>query len=917
MLIGRERESTQVAQLLDAARNRSGGALVIRGEAGIGKSALLDATTESAADMQVLRARGVESEVDVAFSGLHELLRPTLSSLDAVPDSQAGALRAALSLDTSTNGDRLAVYGGALSLLAAVAEDEPLLCVIDDAHWLDDASAAAITFTARRLEADGIAILFGVREPEVRSFNAPGLAEIQLGGLDAVAARQLLESRLPPGASPLVTEQLVEVALGNPLVLLELPLRLTPAQLSGEEPLHEPLSATPSVEQGFIRRLERLPSRTRQALRVLAASDGTQLSLILAVLEAVDLDRADLRPAEADGLVTVGSTVDFCHPLARSAIYGATDERERVAAHRALANAAEAAGEDDRRAWHLAAAAQGPDEEVAAALVATAESARRRGGVWSEAKALERAARLTLDPGRRARRLAGAGVAAYRAGRLDRAAALLEEAATGDLDRLELAEAQARLAHIWFDRGHFDAALELMVGGARNLEPDEPRAAAVLMTNAATVAQHRLEIDYADTLAEEAWRLAGDGALDDAELCHTVSFQRVLAGRVRDGMPVARRCAELAEAELGRQIVVADAASTLLYAGEAAASRHLFERAVTRSRSAGAMSDLGYALHMSAQLEWYSGNLQRAYAQALEAVQIVEALGTTQMLDDCLSRLATFEAVLGRERDSRLHAIRALESALRLGDRRNEVRARAAVGLLGLATGDLQGALPQLEQAVAALERGGHRNPNQIRVAPDLVEVHVRLGDRSRAAAVTDVLEGHASATGIAWTRAAARRCRGLVTANDDAAIAAFESALQIEEPSAFERARTDLCYGERLRRAGYRREARLRLGSALEAFDASGAVPFAERTRNELRALGLRPRRREPAAQDQLTAQELQIARLVAEGNTNRDIAAILFVSPKTVEFHLTHVYRKLGIRSRTELVRKLTTGETQDRVS
>jgi DNA-binding CsgD family transcriptional regulator len=914
MLIGRERELARIARLLDAARDRTGGALVIRGQAGIGKSALLDASVEASGDMQVLRARGVESEVDIAFSGLHELLRPALASLDALPESQGAAVRAALSLVAGTDGDRLAVYGGVLSLLATIAEDQPLLCVIDDAHWLDDASAAAIAFTARRLDADAIAILFGVREPDLRSFDLPGLPQLRLGGLDTVSARHVLASVLPPGTSPLVTEQLVEAALGNPLVLLELPAGLTTAQLSGEEPLLEPLAAAPSVEQSFVRRLERLPSRTQRALRVLAASDVAQLNVILEAFEALDLDRADLGPAEADSLITVGAMVDFCHPLARSAIYRTTQESDRIAAHRALA---ETADEVDRRAWHLAAATQEPDEEVASALVATAESARRRGGVWSEARALERAAQLTLDPRRRAKLLAGAGSAAYRAGRLDRAAGLLEEAVEGDLTHVEFAHAQARRAHICLDRGEFESALTLMVGGARQLELDDPHAAAILLTNAATAAQHQLEIDRADALADEAWRLGGDSALDDPELCHVVSFQRVLAGRVSDALPVARRCAELAEGELERQIVVTDAASTLLYAGEMAASRHLFERAVTRSRAAGATSDLGYALHMSAQLEWYSGNLHRAYGQALEAVQIVEALGAAQTLDDCLSRLATFEAVLGREQDSRRHATQALESALRLGDRRNEVRARAALGLLALSRGDLEGAISHLEPAVEALEHGGHRNPNQIRVAPDLVEAYVRLGDKTRAAEIACVLESRASTTGIAWTRAVAKRCRGLVTADDAAAISAFESARQIEEPSAFERARTDLCWGERLRRAGRRREARVRLGVALEGFEASGATPFAERARNELRATGLTPRRREAATADQLTSQELQIARLVAEGKTNRDVAAILFVSPKTVEFHLTRVYRKLDIRSRTELVRRMTAGENRDRVS
>jgi DNA-binding CsgD family transcriptional regulator/tetratricopeptide (TPR) repeat protein len=907
MLIGRERESARIEQVLDAARSQRSSSLVVKGEAGIGKSALLADAVERAGDMRVLRALGVESEVDIAFSGLHELLRPALGSLAALTDSQADALRAALALGAHSGGDRLAVYSGALSLLAAVADDRPVLCVVDDAHWLDAESASALTFVARRLDADGIAMLFGVREPEVRSFAAPGIAELEVRALDAAASRHLLTSLLPAGAAPLVLEQLLDVALGNPLALVELSARLTPAQLAGDSPLQEPLGSTPSVERGFLRRLARLQTRTRRALGVAAASDIGDAESLSAAFESLDLTLRDLRPAEEAGLLTVGSTVAFSHPLARSAIYAATTEPERNEAHLALAAAAEAAGEPDRRAWHLAAAARDRDEDVASALVETAESARRRGGVWSEAKALERAARLTPDPRQHARRLAGAGLAAYRAGRLDRAAALLDEAVAGELAPTDFAHAQSRRAHIHFDRGDFDSALELMVGGAQDLETVDVRAAGILLTNAATVAQHRLEVARADVLAERAWELAGDGALDDAELCHVVSFQRLQAGRVRDAMSVTRRCADLVADGSEREVVVADAASTLLYSGELESSRPLFERAVERSRRAGATSDLGYALHMAAQLDWYSGDLEPAYAKALEAVQIVAALDTAQMLDDCLARLATFEAVLGREEDSRRHATRALASALRLGDRRNEVRARGALGLLGLTTGDLESAVSQLAPAVAALDRGGHRNPNQIRVAPDLVEAYTRLGNKRVAAPVVASLESGAAQTEISWTRAAALRCRGLVAEDDGTALGAFEAARGIAEASAFERARTDLCYGERLRRAGRRRDGRLHLGAALEGFEATGAVPFAERASNELRASGLTPRKREPTGRERLTAQELQIARLVAEGKTNRDVAAILFVSPKTVEFHLTRVYRKLDIRSRTELVRRM----------
>src|ERR687898_507341 len=810
MLFGRERESARIDEVIDAARRRRSGALVVRGEAGIGKTTLIDAAVERAEGMRVLRSLGVESEVDIVFSGLHELLRPALSSLDAIPDSQAEGLRSAMGLDGDPSVERLAVFGGTLSLLSAVAEEQPLLCVIDDAQWLDEASAAAMGFVARRLDADGIAVLFGVREPDSRMLATQGIAELRLGGLDRAFAILRLDSR-------------------------------------------------------------------------------------------------SLAPAQEAGLVTLASSVAFCHPLVRSSIYGAAEWSTRHEVHNALAVAADALGQADRRAWHLAAAADAPDERIASALVATAASARTRGGVWSEARALERAARLT--PGRRLRalRLASAGDAAYRAGRPERADALLQEAVEGELDLHEFARAQARRAYVRIERGELGQALDLMVAGAEKLAPCNPRAAATLLTNAATAAEHhRLDISRSLALAERAWELAGDEAIDDPELCHIVSFHRLSAGRVGDAVELARRCADLVEDDPEGRVVVADAASTLLYAGEHGRARRLVGRAVTSNRRANALGDLGYALHICAQVDWYDGHLQRAYGHALEAVQIVGELGIQQTFDDCLARLAFFEAVLGRESDSRRNGQRALESALRLGDRKNEVRSRSALGMLALATGDLDAAVSQLAPAVAALEAGGVGEVDPVPVPPELVEAYARSGRTEHAKPVVASLERQAGTTGIRWTLGASARCCALLLDSDTAAESAFEEALALHE-GAFDHARTELCFGERLRRRGRRRDSRVHLGAALEAFESSGAIPWAERAGAELRASGVTPRRRQPGAPERLTPQELRIAQLVAEGKSNRAVAAALFVTGKTVEFHLTHIYRKLEIHSRSELVRRM----------
>lgn len=907
MLVGRERELARIDEILGAAREGRSAALVIRGEAGIGKTALLEAAVERGADLRVLRALGVESEVEIAFSGLHELLRPVLPLLDGLPAPQAAGLRAALAIGGDRPGERLAVFGGTLSLLANAAEERPLLCVVDDAHWLDGASAAALTFAARRLDRDGVAILFGVREPDVRRFTATGVTDLRLKGLERGATMELLAERLPAGAGSLVAERVAEMSGGNPLALIELPKGLTEAELAGREPLQEPLRVAVAVERTFLSRLAGLPAGTRRALVVVAASDLGQLRVIARALRALDLGTEALQPAEETGLLTVASSVDFSHPLARSAIYGAAAEEDRRAAHRALAQTA-ADDEADRRAWHRAAATDVPDEEIAAELVAAAGSAQRRGGIWAEAKALERAARLTVEPKTRAHRLVDAGVAAHRAGHHERAGALLQEAVASDLDVRELAHAQERRAFIRFEQGRYDEALALMLDGANRLEPIDPRAAGTLLTNAATVVQHRLDIPQAFALADRAWHLAGEGAIDDPELCHIVSFQHVLAGRVREGMDLAWRTAELVEQEDDARLVVADAATTLLYVGEYAAARRLLERGVSLNRAAGALGDLGYTIYNYAQLEWYTGDLQQAYAHALEAVEIVEAMETAQGIDECSCRLATYEAVLGRYDDSRSHAEAALASTVGLSDSWNEAKARSALGLLALVSGDPEAAVQELERAVGALEAGGVGNPNQFRVHPDLVEAYTRLGRIADAAAVSTVLERHAEQTGVRWTLSASRRCHGLVAADADEANDAFSESLRLDDgASAFERARTELCFGERLRREGRRRESRDHLRAALEVFDANGARPWAERARAELRASGLVLRRRQPAAQEQLTPQEVQIARLVAEGKTNRDVAAALFLSPKTVEFHLTHIYRKLGIRSRAELVRQV----------
>src|SRR5512132_108736 len=489
MLYGRDAERSAVTALLDAARNSRSGVLVLRGQAGAGKSALLQDAVEHASDLQVLEARGIESEAELAFAGLHQLLRPILGQVDGLPGPQATALRAAFGLEQGRVDDRFLVSVAVLSLLAEAAERRPVLCVVDDAHWLDEASANALFFVARRLEAEGVVVLFAARDGDPRRFGAVGLPELEIGGLDGVAVAALLAERAAVPVAPQVRDRLLERTGGNPLALGELPSVLTADQLAGRQPLPHRLPLTDGVERAFLERVRRLPDDAQALLLIAAAEDTGRQATVTAAAATLGAGVAALDAAETAGLVRVrAGAIAFPHPLVRSAVYQGATSSQRRRAHRALAGAADREGDADRRAWHLAAAAVEPDERVVRELDAAAERASGRGGFEAASAALERAATLTADPGARGRRLVAAAEHAWVAGQLGRTAGLLE--AVRPLATEPLLRADVGRLRGWFELsvGSVAAAQPILVQAALDAAPVDPGRARRILAGAAEAA---------------------------------------------------------------------------------------------------------------------------------------------------------------------------------------------------------------------------------------------------------------------------------------------------------------------------------------------------------------------------------------------------------------------------------------------
>ncbi len=906
MLVGRETECARAGELLAAAVDGRSSVLVVRGEAGIGKSALAEWLAEQAGSATTLRASGVESETQLAFSALHELFRPVADRIGELPEPQAVALAGALAIGPPTAADRFTVCAATLSLLASAAEAGPLLAIVDDAHWADGSSLEALLFAARRLDAEGVALLFVVRDGMATPLDAAGLPELRLEGVDRTAAAQLLGGGDVAAA---VADELWSATGGNPLALLELPPLLTDAQLVGATPLPSPLPAGPSLERAYAARIESLPASVRRALVVLAADPGA--GALAGALESLGVT-GDLAAAESAGIVVVqDGEVRFRHPLLRSAAYHTVTAEELRTVHGALADASTGASSAEQRAWHRAAAASAPDEDVAAGLVEAALVARGRGAHAAAAGAFERASRLTSDDETRARRLLDAADDHRRSSHGDHAIELLREALGASADPLLRADIQHLYGALETWRGDPLAAHELLVAAADEVGDVDARKAAMLLADASWPCYLGGDIALGVATAERACAVAerADGAvrmLTAVMLAQGLILQGDTArgrGLLEQALPLleqpetVRRAPELVQA----------AAHVSIWLEDLPVARRLLGLVVDVARAESSPGALPYALAIASELDFRTGNWAAAYAQAAEALRLAQDTGHANGLAFGLVGLARVEAAQGRDAECRAHAGRTMQLAA-FGVRAMVVYSSAVLGHLELALGRSTEAIEHLEQVARGVERQGINEPAVVPWAADLVEALLRTGRRSEAERALDRLERQSQATGGRWAGAAAARCRGLL-ASDEELDEAFSHALELHERTIgpFERARTLLCYGERLRRGRRRTDAREPLRASLEVFERLGAAPWAERARTELEATGEQLRRTDESASQRLTPQELQVALVVARGATNREAGAALFLSPKTIETHLGRVYRKIGVRSRTELAAML----------
>jgi DNA-binding CsgD family transcriptional regulator/tetratricopeptide (TPR) repeat protein len=900
MLYGRGAECAALDGLLTAARSSSSGVLVLRGEPGVGKSALCDYAAERAAGMRVLRCAGIESEVRLPFATLHQMLHPVRDQLHLLPEPQAAAVRGVFGTVPDRSSDPFLVAVAALTLLGEVAAASGLLCLVDDAHWVDPASAEALVFVARRLEAEGVAVVFAARDGDVHTFRADGLPELRVRGLDAAAARALLATSAP-GLTDEVCASLVAGTAGNPLALLELPATLTRDQLAGRETLPVPLAVGHEVERLFIARVRRLSPAAQRFLLVAAAESTGDLTAVLRAAALAAIPDGALDESERAGLVGVrDGRIDFRHPLVRSAIYGLATFLDRRSVHVALGDVLTDPADADRRSWHRAAAAIEPDAELADALETSANRARARGGAAAAADALARAAQLSPSDTVRAARYVAAAGDAWQAGQWQRVPALLDaaEPVAGS------AEVRARLS---FVRGMLELrsgtpadAYRLLLRSAAESGPHADRSALETLVHAGEAAALLGEPALAAEVERLALAAANGTGPDEALLVGLLSGWASIA---RDDWAAGAR--GLAAAVGG----VSDrdsptrhlwAGRAAIYLGDVTAARACYGRAVSLARADGAVGELPMMLDRLAFSDVLSGRIADATANAAEGLRLADALGLDSGI--ALVCLALAAAWTGDEDACRTAAERAHELAAARQLRMVAAGADWALGLLDLGAGRPVDACARL----LALAPGGRSDHLVIRLwaTPDLVEAAVRSGSPQNCEPAVAELARWAGGSGLPVPAAALRRCQGLLERADPAT--EFGAAVDLDPRGdrPLERARVELLLGESLRRARRRSESRVHLHAALEAFERAAAAPWSARAATELRASGETAHTRDVGARGTLTPQERQIARFAGEGVSNPDIAARLFLSRRTVEYHLHKVFTKLSLASRVELV-------------
>ena len=880
-------------------RAGQGRALVVRGEPGVGKTALLDYLAERASGCLVARAAGVQSEMELAFAGLHQLCAPMLDHAESLPDPQREALRTAFGLSAGPVPDRFLVGLAVLGLLSETAGERPLVCVVDDQQWLDHASAQALGFAARRLAADPVGLVFAARVP---GQDVAGLPELVVKGLAYNDARSLLESVLSRVAGRLdarVRDRIIADTHGNPLALLELTRGLTPAQLTGGFGVSEVVPLDGRIEESFRRQLEALPAQTRRLVQLAAADPSGDPVLVWRAAGRLAIGAGAAKPAVEAGLAEFGARVRFRHPLVRSAAYWSASAQTRQELHGALAEATDAAVDPDRRAWHRAQAVPGLDEEVAAELELCAGRAQRRGGLAAAAAFLERSARLTIDPARRAQRALAAAQARNQAGASDAALGLLAMAQAGPLDELQRARADLLRAQIAFASSHGRDAPPLMLSAAKQLEGLDAGLARETYLEAFTAAlfvgrQSPAVGDVARAArtapAPPAPARAPDLLLDGLALLVTEGYAA--------GTPALKRALL---AFRGQDISAEEGLSWLWLAGLAAMAvwddetwHILASRHVKLARDAGALSELPLAIRWRILLHTHAGELEQGAALIAEAQAVTDATGSQLGPHGALG-LAAWR---GREAEATELIQATMDAVTSRGEGRGVTSQYAAALLFN--------GLGRYDKAFAAAELACEYDDIGVLgwSLTELIEAAVRSGQPARASNALQRLSEMTRASGTDWALGTEARSRALLS-EGRAAENGYREAIERLGRTRMRPAvaRAHLLYGEWLRRENRRQDARAELRTAHGLFTAMGIEAFADRARHELLAAGDTVRKPTVETVSELTAQEAHIARLAVDGGTNAEIGAQLFLSTRTVEWHLSKVYTKLGVGSRREL--------------
>jgi DNA-binding CsgD family transcriptional regulator len=896
MLLGRGAQCRALDGLLADVRAGRSRALVVRGEPGIGKTALLGYAVDTAPDFQVARAEGIESEMELPFAALHQLCGRMLSRAGALPGPQRQALGIAFGLRAGSAPDRFLIGLAVLGLLSEVAADRPLLCLVDGAQWLDQASARVLAFVARQLDAESVALIFSTRDPATQG-DLAGLPALVVEGLPDADARALLASVIPGRLDDRVRDRIVAESGGNPLALLELPQGAAAAELAGGFGVAGPVPLAGRIEQSFLRRITPLPEATRRLLLLAAAEPVGDPALLWRAAGRLGIGAGAADAAESGGWLAFGARVTFRHPLVRSAVYQAAPIADRRLAHQAIAEATDPGTDPDHRAWHRAQAAAGPDEEVAAELERSAGRAQARGGLTAAAAFLERAAALTPGPPARAARALAAAQAQYDAGMPDAAVEQLTIADAGPLGALERARLERLQAQIAFTRLRGSHAPQLLLQAARRLGPLDAAMARETYLEALWAAIRVGRPGGGPTVREVAEAaLAAPPAADPARAVDLLLDG--LATRSVKGHLAAVPALERALSALLDEEGLTDVrwlwlgCHTAMDLWDDQTCRELGARHARQARDAGALTMLPIALSYLAAHHIFAGELAVAAALLEEADLITAATGNARMADFSLL-LAAWRGQESSQFDA------AVQDAAARGEGLAMAGVEFAAAVLHNGLGHYKAAL-----AAAQLAREHDELGFGVWVLPELIEAAVRSGEPEIAALGLRQLSERTSLSRSPWAHGIQARSRALLTGGQ-AAEDLYQEAIRLIGPSQMtvQLARSHLLYGEWLRREKRRTDAREQLRIAHQMFASMGAEGFAERAARELLATGERVRRRTASTPAQLTTRETQIARLADEGLSNPEIAAQLFMSSRTVEYHLHKVFTKLAINSRNQL--------------